>query len=572
MRIILVMLVGTLWATDFPLLEKESLLYRSAHWINEYRPQLARAASPPLFPQTDSGLSQAAIWLTIEPEFLGPFPLAELTKRERWHQFQNLGVQAIETHAIRQINGDRDYETVVRLAGMYDISLIGIPLTPLTSEGPDFQLALSNYKDYAQLFHLIELDMSDWNLPVGTLSMAQVQQLKKSGILAGRPEEIYPYLKTSCWEASPLIVGSDGKKRRWVFLRWNNLPALDWLNPSFLSEKLAGGEVTHALLKLSQSFLIFDATVRGDALVPTKNALNTLSLLTRKIKGFSALRLTASLAIIREIQTDFIYDRFTPIPLLHALITEDAEALRIIYRTFLDTNFSSQRFIHDLHSTHFALCEWGIFLENPKLYNFEEKITGELLAERLLHDDVLRLNWTPSEYAPPKAPLFGLCPEEPLDYRTNREQLQQARLLIAFFYAMQNGAFSFSTRDLPGSLLAELNNRNSFAGKLKTFFSIRSQQQMERAELIDVLPVENRSLLLLLHRLPNELFAITAVNFSRSPQKEQIAHPLLGNRWVVELLSGMADPKSFSSTNLDLQLGALSGKIYLLQTKSFDGI
>jgi hypothetical protein len=564
MRLFCLLFIGILSAVDYSQIERESHLYRSERWIDQCAAQLTRARPPTSTPQTDICLAQASIWLRIEPEYFGAFPFAELAKREFWNQLIDLGVQAIDVHMLKQPNAERDYETVVRLAQNSGLTLLGAPLDPMSCEGPDFRLALASYKEYPHLFHLIELDPSDWKtFPIGELPMVRVQQLKKLGYLDERPELVYPYAKRSGWEATCPISGSDGKVRRWVFCQKDQRPVLNWLDPSFLCEKLAGGELVHALLIRSQTIVQLPHMPHS--------AATTLALLTRKLNGYSAWRVEASLEAFKEAQTDLIYDRFTPLAFLHALITEDAEALRQIYRMFLSQQFSPRRLVHELDATQEFLCEWNAFLTHRKTTTVEDRVTAELLAERLLNNDLLQLELSPSAYAPPIAPLFGLCPDTvPMQHKN---ELQQARLLLAFFYAMQGGAFSFSTRDLPGSsLFAQLHHRGSFAGRLKRFFSVRGAQQMDRAELIEVPSTPHRSLCLLFHRLPNRLLALTALNFSRTPQNGKISHRLLREKWVIELMSGNAEPKPFASDILDLQLDGLSGKLYLLQTKPFDGL
>lgn len=551
MRFFFVFLLAPLFG-DFQTLERESHLYRSTQWIHRLSEQISRSASPLTAPQTEAILARASIWFSSEKS----------ATREFLSQLRDLGVQAVNLPL------QSDYEKAASFATMRGMLLIGKPLLSITSGSADFRLALASYKEYPHLFHLIELDRSDWGLfSEGILPTAAVQMLRRKGYLEGTPENVYPYSARSSWEATPKITGHDGKERRWVYLLKNGQPALNWLDPTFLSGKLAGGEVAHALLNLSQSILLFDAI--------EPNATATLALLTRKLGGGSALRLNASLEKLKESKTDFIYDHFTPLALLHALITENADALRAIYGAFLKEGINTRRFVHELSSIHHSLCEWSAFLQRPKTYRYlEESITAELLAQRILKNDIAQLTRIPSEYSPPTAPLFGLCPEIS-DFREKKEQLKKGHLLLAFFYATQPGAFSFSSEDLLGdglypSFLAQLSNRKSFSSTLRAILTVRTKNQLQQGELTHVFPAKNQSLLLLLHRLPNNLFALTAINFKDAPLQEELHSHLLANKWVIDLMTGRSEEKAFDSSTLNLQLDALSGKIFLLQTKAYE--
>lgn len=591
-------LCRVLIAEEIDQLEKQSILYRSTQWIERYGQQVAKALPPAQEPQTEKCLSAAAIWYSVDAQSLGSSPLAILSKPDWWNQIQEIGAQAVELRnlstSIRQTNAERDWAKIVDLAGMRSMLLIGQPLTNLLSSGPDFQLAIRAYKDYPHLFHLIEIDRADWNLlPSVTieqisspLPMVTVESLKKLGYLAGKSEQVYPYSPTSCWEATSIVPGWDHKQRRWMFLRLSQtgLPALDWLDPLFVGQRLAGGELIDSLLRLQQTIMIFESTPlicrQRAGYSPSQNALESIALLTRKLGGYSALRVDASLEACKTLQTDLIYDRFTRPALLHALLTEDAEALRLIYRTFLQENIQPRIFVHELQSYTEAPCEWSAFLQNPKqTYRYyEEEITGELLRERLLQEDQDRLSRKPSPYAPPIAPLFGLC-SDPVSLnnlsQNQKAQLHQAHLLLALFYAMQPGVFSFSALDLAGGglhspLSRQLKETRSFASRLKLILSARRDQQFEQAELIDVLPTKQKGLILLLHRLPSTQFlALTAVNFSSLPLAEQLQGSFLANRWAIDLITGQALSKLFGADTLDLSLDALSGKVVLFQPKYY---
>jgi hypothetical protein len=323
-------------------------------------------------------------------------------------------------------------------------------------------------------------------------------------------------------------------------------------------------------------------------LSPSENAIESIALLTRKLGGYSALKMDASIEECKKVPTDLLFDRFTRPALLHALLTEDAEALRLIYSVLLAENLQPRSLIHELQPYNEAKCEWTEFLLNPKrTYRYyEEHITGELLAERLLKEDLWNLQKSPTIYSPPIAPLFGLCADalSLTDLEKEKDALQEAHLLLAFFYAMQPGVFSFSSLDLRGAdggnamrgpglyhpLPRQLKTRCTFASRLQQMLSVRSDQNLQLAELIDVLPTRQKGLILLLHRLPQtRQLSLTAVNFSRSPIQETLQGTFLTNKWAINLMNQKAEGKLYGADTFDLKLSALSGKVFLFKAKPY---
>lgn len=591
---------------DFEQLERCSLLYRTGQVAKTYAAEAAKAPPPSNDPQTIRCLSNSSIWYSVDLKALGDNPLKELGQPELWDLLQEMGVDGVELHAlgqeIRGPVGECDFAKVADLAGVHGISLIGNPFTAPELGGPDFQLAVRAYKEYPHLFHLIEIERNDWDLLPkvyhgelsSTLPASTVQEMRKLGYLEGRPEKVYPYLPISCWAATPPVAGSDNKLRRWIFLQFpqSGQPALNWLDPTFLSQRLAGSELVDSLMRLQQSVLTFDASPlicsQMGAFSPSANAVETFALLTRKLGGFSALSLDASLAECKKASTDLLFDRFTRKALLHALITQDAEALRLIYRIFLEEGIQPRTMIHQLQPYADAPCEWTEFLRNPARHYryYEEQITGELLAQRLLKEDLYNLKKTPSIYSVPVAPLFGLCADalSLSDLEKDQCELLNAHLLLAFFYAMQPGVFSFSALDLRGCdgadpmkgpglyhpLPRQLKTRCTFASRLQQILSVRKDQNLQLAELIDVLPTRQKGLILLLHRLPlTRQLSLTAVNFSRSALCETISGTFLTNKWAINLMNQQSEGKLYGADNFQLQINGLSGKVFLFQPKPY---
>lgn len=586
--------LGSILFADLSLLEEESLLFRAEKIAKSYASQIAKAPPPALFPQTAACLKQSSVW------FWADLSVKSLFQPDFWNLIQSLGVDGVDLHTEKVSSAAA--QTIACFAGERGITLIGHPLMSASCIEPDFELAIRAYKSYPHLFHLIEIEKEDWKLLPKTgkgdlfspVPMSSVQALKSQGYLEGRPETIYPNTRFSCWAATAPIAGADHKTRRWIFLQNPNsgVAALNWLDPTFASQRVASGETINALCRLEQSILCFEASPllcrQMAGLSPSENAIESLALLTRKLGGFSALRLNAPIEESKGAPTDLLYDRFTRPAVLHALLTGDAEALRLIYRIFLQEELQPRSLIHELRPYSEAKCEWTEFLLNPKrnYKYYEERITGELLAERLLKENLYSLNQSPSPYTPPIAPLFGLCPAsfDLSDLENHKDELQKAHLLAAFFYAMQPGVFSFSADDLRGAfgddpmkgpglyhpLPRQLKNQNSFASELQRILFARKEISLPQAELVDVIPTSRKGLILLLHRLPlTREYYLLAVNFSRSYVQETIQGAFLPGKWAINLITQLTETKLYGSDTLELKLEPLTGKALFFKTKPY---
>ncbi len=310
-------------------------------------------------------------------------------------------------------------------------------------------------------------------------------------------------------------------------------------------------------------------------------------------------RNSGSLKELQSVPADLAVDTMTRPALLHALIAEDAEALRLIYKLYLHEGISPMRLVHALEPFDQFACDWTEFLLNPKqnyLYG-EEMITGALLRSRLLKEDLMRLRGEGRDFLPMStwggycAIAFGVA--DPKDFEKNSEEIQKAHLLLAFTYALQPGAFSLSLADLTGilpqganqidllgpnpcalypSLPCQLQTPRSFASQLKRILDVRKKSRIALGELIAVPPTAHQGVLLLLHRLPESRFQqLLAVNFSRQSVSEQIQLPALQGTWAIDLMSpDQAPEKGFDAGLFVFDLPPLSGKVFLFQPKYID--
>ncbi len=590
----------------------------------KYAREVAKRPPPSLAPKVQPLLAATSTWLSLDLKTLTAQPgktvLETLGNETFWQILQDLGINGVWLQNLK--GGTRTgfeidpkwgwgWPAIKDAALSRGTVLIGECVGAATSPGLDFALALQNVGQYAEMYHLIEIDKKDFHLlpkvPVGmcfaNVSWLQLESLYKKGYV---PEAARSYTKESSWNATPSIQGLDGCVRRWIYLKENqNDPVLAWLSPSFAAEKIASADALDSIYRLGQKVLMIDEKI-------PIFAKETAALWIRKIGGFTVASTNGTLGDLKTAPTDMVVDTPTQAALLHALIAEDAEALRLIYKLYSQDGIALSRLVHALEPFDRFPCDWTEFLLNPKkqyLYR-EEKITGELLVDRLLREDVYKLNGFspnsfPSTWAHACALAFGVA--DPKDFQKKQHEIQKAHLLLAFTYAMQPGVFCFSGSDLVGALPEGANllgapkeasslgkkaqidlfgpNRNAlypslpcqmqspktFASELKKILAVRASSKIAAGELLEVCPVDHSGTLLLLHRLPeSRFFHLLAVNFSRSPVQEKIKLSGLEDTWAIDLMSGLSAPKGFESGVFFFDLPPLTGKVFLFQPKYYD--
>src|SRR3990167_301818 len=194
---------------------------------------------------------------------------------------------------------------------------------------------------------------------------------------------------------------------------------------------------------------------------------------------------------------------------------------------------------------------------------------------RLLKEDLARLG---EKTSVPQCTWTGYCAAA-LNVKNadqHKEQILEAHLLLAFFYAMQPGAFSFSAADLLGalpiqthslylmgpnettlypSLPTQMKSTRSFASQLKKICDVRRDNDLASAELIDVPNTPHRNVLLLIHRLKkSSTIQILAINFGKTDAQESIEMPQFRQTTAINLMTGLAENKPLDSSSFLLNL------------------
>ena len=586
-----------------PSIEQQSMLFQAQEVAQAFAPAIAKASPPSLLPQTDSLLNLASNWFTIDLALVKTADesvLATLANEKFWDLLSEIGIEAVELKNLKMDDGtltslavnpkwgsDAEYMSLVQVAGSKGIALIGSMIGAATGKGADFALALRNYRDYPGLYSMVEIDAKDWPLLPevqprmlsANVPWLALQSLHKLGYV---PKDFVVFVKASDWNATAPINGLDGKTRRWIYLRdANGDPKLDWLRPSYASERLAVGNGLLNFFALNQKIL----GIEGD--LPA-SARCDLSLSLRKMGAFSTARLSGGICALNEMSADLIYDHLTPIAAFHALVAQDAEALRLLYRRMLEENVEPKSLVHPLHPLRKECCDWAEFLAAPKrkYKYFEEEMTGEMLRRRLLQEDIYRFSGEPTG-SQLEIPTWPSACDTVFKFETLK---LSAHLLIAKFFAWQPGAFSLSAQDLYGianreepislldpnpnalyaSLPIQLTNRKSFASQLRAILKPRREQSLERAQLIDVPNTTHRSLLILRYHLPESNFpALLAINFGPQNIVEDLESSEYVRTTAIDLYEGRAENKSFESSFFQLKLEPLSAKLILFQPPQY---
>ena len=583
--------------------ETSTILSQAEKISQLYSEQVAKASPPASTSLAEQYLQISSNWLEIDLSSLSTLneenPLQTLNDPAIWQIFKDIGINAAYFKNLRE-KGQLTLDPTWRSAwgGIQEktqkqkISLVGDLIGNSIPMGADFQEAIQNKGDYPNLFHLIEINPEDWNLlpsvPLGCMETnvpwLTLQELHKQGYV---PEHFTPYVKESDWNATGKVIGVDGKTRRWIYLKEKeNNPSLAWLSPSFTAYRLAAGDALGMCYELGEQMLQLDGKM-------PPLATSALSLWIRKIGAFSALKTDGTIASIANAPSDLMIDSATPAALLHALIAQNAEALRMIYRLFLENSIASKKLVHVLQPFEPYSCDWMELLHSPrkKFRYFEEQITGDILRQRLLKEDLFRLKVAEKL---PQTTWVDYCARSLnlQNIEKNTDKITELHLLLAFAYAHQPGVFSVSLEDLLGAVIShkatlkpldpnanclypslpiQQKNPKSFVSQLSKILAARNESNIAKGELIAVPCSSNQGTLLLLHRLPSSRFLqLLALNFANKPVKESIECASIAQTTAIDLMTKLSEEKIFSSAQFSFNLAPLSGRVFYFQPKYYD--
>jgi trehalose synthase len=582
----------------FGIMEPESMLFQAEAISSRYAPFVSKQPPPSKRPKTNELLQCCSNWLVIDLPNLrtkSSSTLGSLSSESLWEWVAEIGFDGVELKGLkgpadapvslqidRNYGTEEEYKALASMAMNKEIFFIGSLVGNATGKGIDFALALKNVGSYPGLYSLIEVCEKDWPLlpdvRKGTISAnipwLMLQKLAEKGYI---PQDADPYVKTSDWNATELIQCVDQVTRRWIYWRdGKGHPRLNWLNPTFASERLAAGDALQSIYRFGQPILQLEAGL-------PESAKECLTLTIRKLGGYSASFCKGGVASLAGKNSDLLYDHLTPMAALHALIAEDAEMLRFSYRLFLEFGIQPRHLIHAMEPFDRIPCDWAELLSSPrKKFRYrEEELTGEALRMRLLREDKERLLGLPVSFT-----WMDVCLSCLQDLNRKKEQVQELHLLLTKFFAWQPGAFALNGSDLLGatapfnllepsetlyaSIPTQLGNRKSFASQLKRVLTARREVSLERAELIDIPSVENKGLLLLRYRLPETGYpALLAVNFSKTKASEVLESPDYVCTSAIDLLTGKSLDKTHDSSFFIVNAESYTAQLILFQPKIF---
>ena len=580
---------------------------------------------PSAAPQPRAASALASVWFTAYPAAQitrpGESVLRSLGDPELWRLFHEIGITSVHTGPMKRAGGIRGYEFTPTIDGNFDrISteidpafgtedeykslvqhardngavVIGDIIPGHSGKGADFRLAERRYGDYPGIYHMIEIAEKDWNLlpavPAGkdsiNLKPEAVDQLKARGYIVGQlPRTIFyeKGVKETDWSATGAVVGIDGMTRRWVYLHYfkEGQPSFNWLDPTFAAPRLVVGDALHSLGRLGERMLRLDANgflgieVRrgndrawseGHPLSVTANQL--IAGLVRKLGAFTFQELNLTLEDLQAMShggADLSYDFVTRPAYHHALVTGDAEFLRLLLGLQKSYRIDPAGLIHALQNHDELTLElvhfWTGHADTP--FTFRGRtMKGRELREIIraeMHEKLLgpaapynlkAANGVSCTTATVAAAALGLRDLGHLS-DAQRQDIQRAHLLVAMFNAMQPGVFALSGWDLVGaltlpadsvkSLLADGDTRwinrgsydllganpsadrssaelprarvlygtlaeqierpGSFVWELRKMLRARSAYRINESEQIDVPAVKARGLVVMVHRL-----------------------------------------------------------------------
>jgi trehalose synthase len=511
-------------------LVEESMLGDANLIARQFSGQASMFQNPFAKPDPRSAIQTASVWFTAYPISVLGRPghsfLATLGDPELWDVFRRIGIEGLHTGPVKRAGGIRgwsptpsvdghfdristqidpafgteaEFRTMCEVAGEHGGTIIDDIVPGHTGKGADFRLAEMKVGEYPGIYHMVEIDPSDWHLlpdvPPGrdarNIDLETEDQLGKAGYIIGKLQRVIfqqPGVKDTNWSTTAPVTGPDGVERRWVYLHYfkRGQPTVNWLDPTFAGVRMVIGDALHSLSDLGSGALRLDANgflgVEKSAVGlpawseghPLSEAANQLiASMVRKVGGFTFQELNLTIDDIKvtsEAGTDLSYDFINRPAYQHALAMADTEFLRLTLNASLTIGVKPVQLVHALQNHDELTYELVHFATTHKddLYVYHgEEITGGELATTIRQDLIDRLTGESAPYnliftTNGIASTTGTVIAAALGYaridNLSDEQIhriRQAHLLLVMFNSLQPGVFSLSGWDLLGMLTVE---------------------------------------------------------------------------------------------------------------------
>jgi trehalose synthase len=468
----------------------------------------------------------ASVWFTAYPASIvtreDGSVLQALGDETLWHALSEIGIQGIHNGPLKLSGGLRGHERtpsvdgnfdrmsfdidpelgteadmiqLSRMAAAHNAIVIDDAIPSHTGKGADFRLAEMAHADYPGLYHMVEIKEEDWPLlpevPTGrdavNLSPETCDVLKDKHYIVGQLQRVIffePGVKETDWSATPVVVGVDGKARRWVYLHYfkEGQPSLNWLDPTFAAQQMIIGDALHSIDVMGARILRLDANgflgVERRAEGPAWSESHPLSVngnqllggAIRKAGGFSFQELNLTIDDIASMShggADLSYDFITRPAYQHALLLGNTEFLRLMLRQVHTFGIDPASLIHALQNHDELTLElvhfWTLHAHDTYLYQ-GQTFPGNILREHIREEMYERLA---GEHAPynlkfvtngvsctTASIITAALGIRDLDAITDQDikQIQHIHLLLVMYNAMQPGVFALSGWDLVGAL------------------------------------------------------------------------------------------------------------------------
>lgn len=468
----------------------------------------------------------ASVWFTAYPASIVTREegsvLQALGDETLWHALSEIGIQGIHNGPLKLSGGLRGRERtpsvdgnfdrmsfdidpelgteadmiqLSRMAAAHNAVVIDDAIPSHTGKGADFRLAEMAHADYPGLYHMVEIKEEDWGLlpevPAGrdavNLTPEVCDILKDKHYIVGQLQRVIffePGVKETDWSATPVVVGVDGKPRRWVYLHYfkEGQPSLNWLDPTFAAQQMIIGDALHSIDVMGARILRLDANgflgVERRAEGPAWSESHPLSVngnqllggAIRKAGGFSFQELNLTIDDIASMShggADLSYDFITRPAYQHALLLGNTEFLRLMLRQVHAFGIDPASLIHALQNHDELTLElvhfWTLHAHDTYLYQ-GQTFPGNILREHIREEMYERLA---GEHAPynlkfvtngvsctTASIITAALGIRDLEAITEQDikQIQHIHVLLVMYNAMQPGVFALSGWDLVGAL------------------------------------------------------------------------------------------------------------------------
>jgi len=508
-------------------LENRSMLHASSKLSQTVSARGDQWRLPYALPQPEEMVAEAPVWFNAYPSAVitkeGRSVLQAMGSDALWSILEDMGIRALHTGPVKLAGGWRGRAHTPTVDGWFDrISLdvdpafgtnaqykamaqaaarrhgviAGDLVLGHTGKGADFLLALRKVGDYAGVYDLVEIAPRDWSMlpdvanewESANLTPERVEGLVKKGYLPGQLERVQfaapgGSRKPSGYDATGVVTGVDGVKRRFVYLHCfkPGQPAMNWCDPSMGAQRIVAGDIVQTVRNLGAKIVRLDANSflgvepepgsanawsEGHPLSAASTDL--VAWLVRKVGGRSLQYLNMSLEDMKqfgEYGPDLSYDFITRPAVEHAALTGDAGFLRFMLRLMQQYEIDPVSLVHDMQNHDEITYELAHLASHGEEYfDYEgREIRGASLREAI-QTEMRSLALGPG--APyNKASGNGLCAtfagviaarlglNDPYHLTGGQAaQIRQIHLLLAAFNAMQPGVFGISGWDMVGAL------------------------------------------------------------------------------------------------------------------------